>query len=73
MDEDLPTFHLERFNPRRAERGARAAEVAVTDSTGTQFLWMSLSDVLQNISEWGPQPGLVEAREAYRNWRPNVR
>jgi hypothetical protein len=69
-DDGLASFRLVRFSPRRADRGAPAALIECADRDNACELWMSLGDVLQNISEWGPEPGLVDAREAYRNWRP---
>lgn len=60
-------FKLQRFNPRRAMRSAPAAEVLVSvDGEDTDLLWMDLRDIKRNIKEFGPHPGLLDAKEAYR-------
>jgi len=57
-------FKLIRFNPRRTVRGC--AEVEVDDGANVLRLWMTSEDVEHNIAEYGPHPGLLAAREAYR-------
>lgn len=59
------TFELVRFSPRRAGRGAPAAEVQITDDDNQVRLWMSRRNLLDNIAEWGPHQGLVDALNAY--------
>lgn len=54
-------FLLLRFNPRRALRGAPAAEV----ETPFGLLWMSRSDIRKNLREFGDHPELWKAYEAY--------
>lgn len=58
-------FILERFNPRRAARGAPAAEVRIRSTDLETVLWMSKRDIDKNIAEFGPLPGLLEAKSAY--------
>lgn len=60
------TFTLLRYNPRRAFRGAPAAEVEVQDGNDTRTLWMSRRDIELNIKDFGEHPGLLEARAAYK-------
>ncbi len=61
-----PLFTLTRFNPRRAARGAEAAEVEVTWSNGhRELLWMSEEDIAENIKIHGNQAGLTAANDAY--------
>lgn len=61
------TFKLNRFNPRRAMRGAPAAELVVScEGQEDDVLWMDERDIKRNIAEFGPHPGLLEAKEAYR-------
>lgn len=63
---DIPLFTLLRFNPRRASRGAEAAEVEATWADGeTEVLWMSKQDILQNIAKFGEQAGLTNALNKY--------
>ena len=59
-------FTLLRFNPCRADRGAPAAEVLIRDDDNEVLLWMSLKNIEDNIREFGEHPGLVEARDKYR-------
>lgn len=64
---DTPDFRLVRYNPRRAARGAEAAEVKVTFPDGeSEFLWMSIGDIKNNIHQWGNSAGLTAALEAYK-------
>ncbi len=66
-EEEKVDFTLVRYNPRRAARGAEAAEVKVDFGDGdTDLLWMSESDLIKNIKEYGPCPGLVMALDAYK-------
>ena len=63
-------FILERFNPVRAMRGVGAAEVTIRSEDLETTLWMTRHDIENNIRQFGPHPGLIEAREAYiRNLR----
>jgi len=65
---EIPLFTLVRFNPRRAQRGAEAAEVEVTWPDGeTETLWMSKKDLRANAKEYGEQTGLSAALDAYRH------
>jgi hypothetical protein len=65
---EIPLFTLVRFNPRRAQRGAEAAEVEVTWPDGeTETLWMSKKDLRDNAKEYGEQAGLTAALDAYRH------
>lgn len=62
-----PDFTLVRFNPRRHSRRAPAAEVKVEwDDGDTDTLWMSERDLKNNIKEYGPKKGLLDAVEAYK-------
>jgi len=54
-------FRLVRFNPRRALRGAPAAEV----QTSSGLFWMTRSDIRKNLREFGNHPELWKAYEAY--------
>lgn len=64
---EIPLFTLVRFNPRRAARGAEAAEVEVTWPSGAvDVLWMSKADLRANVAEFGNQAGLTAAMEAYK-------
>tara|TARA_R110002072_G_scaffold238769_2_gene396366 strand:+ start:288364 stop:288951 length:588 start_codon:yes stop_codon:yes gene_type:complete len=60
VSDEIPC-RLLRFNPRRAARGAEAAEVEI----GSDVLWMSRRDISRNITEFGPLPGLLAAQSAY--------
>lgn len=63
-----PSFRLVRFNPRRLRKNCSgAAEVEVSDGDNAVRLWMTLKDVKDNIVEYGRQPGLVAALEAYKS------
>ena len=69
--EEVPVFELHRYNPRRAERGAEAAEVKVTwKDGGTELLWMSKADLLDNLRDCGESKGLRDALEAYAKGQP---
>jgi hypothetical protein len=61
------SFKLIRFNPRRAIRTG-AAEVELDDGDNVFRLWMTLKEIERNIAEYGPHPGLLAAKEAYRKW-----
>jgi len=66
-EKEIPLFTFLRFNPRRAQRGAEAAEVEVTWADGeTETLWMSEKDIRSNAKEFGEQAGLTAALDAYR-------
>ena len=56
-------FRFIEFNDRRAMRGAEAARVEV-DPSG-EWLWMSKSDIKQNIREFGNHQELQKALLAY--------
>lgn len=63
------TFKLIRYNPRRASRGAPAAEVEITSDELLATLWMSKSDIRKNLAECeegDDASGLHEAMEAYK-------
>lgn len=67
------TSTLIRFNPRRAARGAEAAEVRMEFPDGdTETLWMNQRDIRANIREHGWSQGLEDALEAYKanDWFP---
>ena len=53
---------LVRFDPRRAARGAPAAEVEVNG----ERLWMDKKDLRKNREIWGDLQGLLDAERAYR-------
>lgn len=54
------------FNPRRAMRGAEAAQVEI-DEDG-EWVWMSKSDIAKNMMRFGAHPELQKAHDAYRTW-----
>ena len=59
-------FQFINFNPRRAMRGAEAANVLVINDDGEDdMLWMSRSDIGRNMIAFGRHPELVKAHEAY--------
>ena len=61
-----PLFTLVRFNQRRLQRGAEAAEVEVIWPDGEEeTLWMSKKDIEDNAKEYGWQEGLRDALNAY--------
>lgn len=62
-----PIFQLLRFNPRRAMRGAPAAEVRIMDEDGSVAFWMSEKDIRGNIADFGEHPGLLAALQAYKD------
>ena len=65
-NDDRPKFELHRYNPRRASRGAEAAEVKVTwPDGGEEYLWMSKRDLKENMKEFGACDGLLDALNAY--------
>lgn len=66
-DDGTTIFTLLRFNPRRAIRGAPAAEVRIQDDENEVVFWMSVKDIENNIREFGPHPGLLEAKQAYKD------
>lgn len=62
------TFKLLHFNPRRAQRGADAAEVEISDEANSVRLWMSRKDIAKNLELVEPgddASGLHEAEAAY--------
>jgi hypothetical protein len=64
---EIPIFTLIRYNPRRAARGAEAAELEVTWPDGDkETLWMSKKDIRDNANDYGWQGGLQAAYNAYR-------
>ena len=65
MNTDPTEFKLLRFNPRRAARFAPAAEVEITEGEHCDVMWMSRSDIVKNIEEFGNHPGLLAALGAY--------
>ena len=65
------TFTFDRFNERRAKRGAEAASLVVNDPDdpeGACMLWMSKADVGRNMMSFGRDPALVQAWEAYETF-----
>lgn len=54
---------LRRFNPRRAMRGAAAAEVEIEG----EILWMDRDDIRKNRIIFGDLPGLVKAADHYES------
>lgn len=66
-DQTEINFELIRFNPRRAMRGAPAAEVEFRSGGNCALLWMSRSDIEANIEEFGDHPGLLAAVQAYKD------
>lgn len=60
-------FKFIEFNPRRAQRGAEAARVEITNDVGEIFsLWMSKRDISKNMMEWGRCDELTKAFQAYK-------
>lgn len=72
--EEKITFRFEEFNPRRAMRGAPAARVWVDyhDGDGEDWLWMDQNDIANNIKEFGEDPELMKAQEAYKHKRSAI-
>lgn len=66
-----PSWRFVRFNPKRYQRRARAAQVAVTVDEATELMWMSREDIRANICDFGDDPELQAALEAYRT--PHIR
>lgn len=64
------TFKFTRYNPLRHARKAPAAEVEITTSDGTAPVWMSRTDLRNNIAAFGADPELVAALEAYQLNKP---
>ncbi len=69
MAESVYRYELRRFNPRRAARGAPAAEVAVYEN-GELFtvLWMDRADITLNLGQCTDADntqGLLDAQRAY--------
>lgn len=64
------SFELVRFEPRRAARGAAAADVQVTSDDLQVRLWMSRKALDAMIAEWGPHQALVDALAAYDRHQP---
>lgn len=55
------------FNERRAQRGADAAQFEVVNDHGqVQLLWMSKSDIDNNIKEIGIHPELLRGLQFYQ-------
>ena len=61
MSEQATVFRFVEFNPIRHRRRAEAARVEVDG----QWLWMSKRDLELNIIEFGRDPELLKALEAY--------
>ncbi|GAB4059133.1 hypothetical protein [Uliginosibacterium sediminicola] len=60
-------FRFIEFNDVRALRGKEAARVGVSEEGGAErWLWMSISDIERNMSEFGRHPELIKARAAYK-------
>ena len=64
-------FKFIEYNPRRNQRGAEAARVAVIEDGDEQWLWMSKADIVKNMMTFGRHPELVKAHEAYGAQRSN--
>ena len=60
--EKPPLFRFTQFNPRRAARGADAAQVECHGDP----LWMNQGDLKLNIRDFGEHPELMKALAAYR-------
>lgn len=60
------TFRFIEFNPRRAQRGAEAARVAVIQDGEENWLWMSKRDIAKNMMAFGRCEELVKAHDAYK-------
>jgi hypothetical protein len=63
-----PQFRLVEFNPRRVARGAEGARVEVMWSdtvADSEWLWMSKSDIRENVRLFGAHPELRKALDAY--------
>jgi hypothetical protein len=59
-------FRFIEFNPRRAQRGAEAARVAIIEEgEEEQWVWMSKRDISKNMMTFGKHPELVKAYDAY--------
>lgn len=70
-EEPTPAFRFVEFNPRRAARGKEAARVEVTyGDGGTDLLWMSKEDILDNIKNFGGSTELQKALAAYNGAQP---
>jgi hypothetical protein len=71
-------FKLIRFNPRRAQRNAGAAEVEIDDGDNVCRLWMTMEDVKENIVQYSDMlpeqtKGLRDAMDAYQKPWQEVR
>lgn len=62
-----PIFTLLRFNPRRAMRGAPAAEVEFQSGGDCALLWMTEKDIRDNIEDFGEHHALLQALQAYKD------
>lgn len=66
MAEPKITFRFVEFNPRRHSRGAVAARVEVIeDGEPAGWLWMTKTDIRNNIEEFGDCEELQKALAAY--------
>lgn len=66
MSKVIVSFKLYRFNPRRKERGVPAAQIEVfEDGEGVGLYWMDISDIKQNIKDYGEHEAFTEALEYY--------
>lgn len=66
------TFCFIEFNPRRETRGVEAARVAVfEDGVECGWLWMSPTDIRNNLAEFGESEELRKALAAYTQAKHN--
>lgn len=67
MSKVIVSFKLYRFNTRRKERGAPAAQIEVfEDGEGVGLYWMDISDIKRNIQDYGEHEAFSEALEYYQ-------
>ena len=58
-------FKFVEFNSRRAIRGVEAARVEIIEDGEEYLVWMSKSDILKNMIQFGRHPELEKAYSAY--------
>lgn len=67
LETEKPQFRFVEFNPRRAQRGKEAARVEVKYPWGdSEWLWMSASDIMENLESFGDNAELQKALAAYQ-------
>lgn len=66
--EDI-SFRFVEFNPRRKQRRVEAVRMEVTygppENGKRELLWMNKADIRENIKEFGTNPELQKALDAY--------